>query len=150
MKHLIWIPGIALVFFLSWFFGRQLQLQDKITFQPMATMLCQPVGKTCNAEFSDVTLQLTFVSPVVVMSPFVASVATQADISEMYLVFRMRDMDMGVQRYRMQKNNDGVWQSAITLPVCALGRSDWTAILQVSYKKTWWRGEFDFTASGAL
>lgn len=149
MKHLIWIAVVALVFVLSWLVGGMLQ-QDVLPFRPMIYTPCQPVGVACEATFSDATLQLEFTAPVVVMSPFIASVDSPADIPEMYVQFRMNNMDMGVQRYRLLNKGNGLWESEVVLPVCSLARSDWTAILEVQYQKTWWRGEFEFTAANQL
>lgn len=141
------IAGIAVIFVASWIAGSKLQQQDAMPFKTMSVVSCQPIGTTCTAEFHDAILQLEFSPSVVVMSPFLASVSTQADIEDVFLEFRMNNMDMGMQRYRLLKNENGVWQSEITLPVCSLGRSDWTAVLEVQYRSTWWRGEFGFEAA---
>jgi len=55
-----------------------------------------------------------------------------------------------VQRYRLLNKGNGLWESDVVLPVCSLVRSDWMAILEVQYQETWWRGEFEFTASNQL
>lgn len=150
MRNLLWIVVIALVFVLSWYVGGMLQQQDEKAIQPMTHLPCQPVGSVCEAGFSDATLQIEFISPVVVMLPFTARVNTKANISEMYLQFRMKNMDMGEQRYRLLNKGNGLWESGIVLPVCSLARSDWIAVLEVEYQKIWWRGEFEFTVAKQL
>lgn len=144
---LILLMVISLVLVVSWFIGSKLQQQDEVLFQAMTVSPCQPVDRKCNAMFSDAVLQFELSSPVV-MTPFIAKIITHADVSEIYLQFRMKNMDMGVQRYRLVNDGNGLWRSEVVLPVCSLGRSDWIATLEVKYQDTWWRGEFDFEAVG--
>lgn len=147
MKHLIWLAVIVLVFVSSWYAGSRLQQRDETSFQLMDVVPCQPLGAGCEAVFSGSVLQFRISSPVVAMRPFVTSVATQADIREMYIQFRMRDMDMGIQRYKLVNNGNGLWQSEAVLPVCGTGRSDWVVTLAVRDQETWWHAEFDFAVS---
>ena len=39
----------------------------------------------------------------------------------------MKGMDMGWNRYRLNKDAAGYWNAEVTLPVCVSGRSDWVA-----------------------
>lgn len=43
----------------------------------------------------------------------------------------MVDMDMGVNRYRLEPAGAGVWQANVVLPVCVAGRSNWIMTLEV-------------------
>ena len=94
----------------------------------------------------DVELVVKLFPPVIVMSPFKIQVASDADVSAVHLSFRMKNMEMGMQRYALIKNADGQWQTDVVLPVCSLGRSDWTLILETEYVQQLWRGELEFTA----
>ena len=150
MKNgLILLIAIIFIFVMSWLIGDKLQSYQEMPFQDMIVSSCQPVDAQCKAEFSDATLQFELSSPVVMM-PFVAKVITHADVSDIYLHFRMKNMEMGVQRYRLVNDGNGLWQSEAVLPVCSLGRSDWIATLEVKYKGAWWRGDFEFKVVGNL
>ena len=45
--------------------------------------------------------------------------------------FMMRDMEMGLNRYRLLPDGTGTWTGKIILPVCVHGRSDWWLVLEV-------------------
>lgn len=59
--------------------------------------------------------------------------------------FQMRDMDMGLNRYRLEPAGAGVWQGRATLPVCVSGRSDWIARLTIHDGARTWTAELPFT-----
>lgn len=59
--------------------------------------------------------------------------------------FQMRDMDMGLNRYRLEAADAGVWQGRATLPVCVSGRSDWIARLTIHDGARTWTAELPFT-----
>lgn len=48
------------------------------------------------------------------------------------LRFDMVGMDMGVNQYRLQVIDKGVWQAQVMLPVCVTGRRDWFATVRVT------------------
>ena len=48
------------------------------------------------------------------------------DVRELSASFRMKDMDMGPNRFRLAKQADGSWRAdGVYLPFCASGRRDW-------------------------
>ena len=49
------------------------------------------------------------------------------------IVFSMRDMDMGFNRYQLLAH-DKDWQATITLPVCVTGSRQWQMTLQYQDK----------------
>ena len=146
MKNLLWIILVVCVFIASWLVGRLLQQKQPQTFQPLQIPSCNPVAAPCVVKMQDVELVVKLFPPVIVMSPFKIQVASDADVSAVHLSFRMKNMEMGMQRYALIKNADGQWQTDVVLPVCSLGRSDWTLILETEYVQQLWRGELEFTA----
>jgi hypothetical protein len=132
---------------MSWFAGGLLQQKDNSDYQEMLIPPCDPVVNSCRSGFADSELTIHFTAPVAVMSPFKVSIASPAALSNLQLMFRMKNMDMGIQQYRLERNKDGLWQADVVLPVCSLGRSDWTLTLLAEYNNTRWRGELDFTAA---
>ena len=48
------------------------------------------------------------------------------DVRELSASFRMKDMDMGPNRFYLAKQADGSWRAdGVYLPFCASGRRDW-------------------------
>ena len=146
MKNLVWPGLIFLVFVASWLVGGLLQNRDDTHYQMMSIPPCDPATIKCTAFFSDATLAIKFTAPVRVMKPFTVSVETDAALSNLHLMFQMKNMDMGMQRYALEQNKHGQWQADVVLPVCSLGRSDWTLTLETEYKNSVWRGDLDFSA----
>lgn len=64
------------------------------------------------------------------MQPFGLSVSV-TEATAVYASFAMAGMEMGLNRYRLLQQADGLWAAQITLPVCARGRNDWTMLLEV-------------------
>lgn len=64
------------------------------------------------------------------MKPFRLRVEVP-DAHEVHASFAMRDMQMGLNRYRLLPDGIGAWQGEVTLPVCVHGRSDWEMTLDV-------------------
>lgn len=50
-----------------------------------------------------------------------------------YASFDMVDMQMGMNRYRFQRQPDGSWRAMVTLPVCISGRSDWVMLIDIKH-----------------
>ena len=146
MKNLVWMILIVCVFIASWFVGDLLQQEQPQSFQLLQIPLCNPLAAPCVVNMQDAELVVKFIPPVIVMSPFKVQVASAAAVSTVHLSFRMKNMEMGMQRYALIKNADGQWQTDVVLPVCSLGRSDWTLILETEYVQQLWRGELEFTA----
>jgi hypothetical protein len=64
--------------------------------------------------------------PPQIMKPFQLTLEIEnRALSEVYASFGMEGMEMGLNRYRMQQIEGGLWQAEITLPVCVRGRADW-------------------------
>ena len=54
----------------------------------------------------------------------------ERQVQSIEVAFRMRDMDMGRNVYRLQRVADA-WQADVILPVCSSGRRDWLAEVRV-------------------
>lgn len=64
------------------------------------------------------------------LQPFLLTVrAPQA--KGVHAEFVMQGMEMGLNRYRLERQPNGAWQGRATLPVCVSGRRDWRLILEV-------------------
>ncbi|MCF7521206.1 hypothetical protein L4G92_03950 [Neisseria sp. ZJ106] len=55
-----------------------------------------------------------------------------AEVGEVSVSFAMKDMDMGFNRYPLQRSTDGAWQADhIRLPLCVAGRRDYLADINI-------------------
>ena len=71
------------------------------------------------------------------------------DVQDVAVSFEMIDMDMGINRYRFQKDVSGGWSTAVMLPVCTTGRTDWLALFDVRLQDGQvYRLEYPFMAEG--
>ncbi len=90
---------------------------------------------TCNdvvagCEWVEHGLRVRFDSSPQPMKPFVLGVRV-AGAHEVHARFAMRDMQMGVNRYRLLSEGTDAWKAEVTLPVCMQGRGDWELLLEV-------------------
>lgn len=93
---------------------------------PAETIACADVGKGCLVD----GIKLRFDHMPQVMKPFHLS-AESANATEFHASFAMRGMEMGLNRYRLLKQANGLWTAEVVLPVCVRGRSDWLMLLEV-------------------
>ena len=103
------------------------------TFCDVTTDRCAIEGKG-KAAALNLTLELG-PNPAV-MEPFTVTLTDWGDeelqLDDAIISFSMVGMDMGLNRYRLEAQGDGVWQGQATLPVCAAGRRDWQADLRLT------------------
>lgn len=67
-------------------------------------------------------------------------VAAQSVITD----FQMQEMDMGMNRYRLQLSPQSDWRGKATLPVCTASRMDWLAIVEFTLDGRPYRAIFPF------
>ncbi len=60
--------------------------------------------------------------------------------------FEMPDMDMGLNRYRLQNGGTGRFTGRAVLPVCTTGRHDWRAVVSVESAEAVREARFGFRA----
>lgn len=54
------------------------------------------------------------------------------DVNEISVSFSMKDMDMGFNRFKLQRQSDGTWAAKrIRLPVCVSNRHDYLADINI-------------------
>ena len=78
---------------------------------------CKVAGYTL--EFKD--------RPIRPLTPIKVEMQTVAAVSSVVLDLEMLDMDMGVNRFKLAQEAEGIWKGEIMIPVCATGRRDWVA-----------------------
>ena len=87
---------------------------------------CKDIVRGCNGD----GLRVRMDRAPEIMRPFKLEVeAERADTIE--ASFQMAGMEMGFNRYRLQRQDGDVWQAEVTLPICVRGRKDWLLLLEV-------------------
>lgn len=97
---------------------------------PVPVAQCPDPVQGCRVPFRDGVVEVSFLSSPVPLKPFdlivKASVAGQVSAD-----FAMQGMDMGPNRYALQRSADGDWHGRIVLPVCVSGTSNWVLTLEL-------------------
>jgi len=82
---------------------------------------CPDLSKVCSL---DVGLSISTDHPPQIMRPFKLLI-NASEMTPAAASFAMQGMDMGLNRYRLIKQENGSWTADVTLPVCIQGRSSW-------------------------
>lgn len=129
--------------------GQDRSMQDVVTLKVETD--CDSAQRACVARGDDLELELRLGPPLRTLESFEIRLrrvrGTLDAHAQVELQFQMRAMDMGLNRYRLLTDADGVWRGRAMLPVCSAGRSDWTAQLDISVDGRRWRAEFPFTVA---
>lgn len=100
---------------------------------------CRVQEKPCVVNIDDLKLHVSFAQNIYYLKPFniVISATDDSDISSIQLDFKMKNMEMGVNRFQLKRDikKPGHWQGKALLPVCVTGRADWYSELEVTTKK---------------
>lgn len=83
----------------------------------------------CRAGNDSMTVDVQFGAAPRALQPFPVSLQVTGSEAPkgISVVFSMRGMDMGLNRYHLIGDATSGWKADITLPVCVSGRSDWVA-----------------------
>ena len=97
---------------------------------PPVKVSCDALPSPCHVE--DFTVQ--FSQRPMPLKPFQVALIQGANkqdvITAVEVDFSMRDMAMGLNRYRLMRNGDR-WIANAMLPVCVQGRADWNMQVEV-------------------
>ncbi len=94
---------------------------------------------------------LSFDHKVEALRPFTVDLKLSewpTEIEAIELNFKMASMDMGKNRYRLLKQDDGRWQGRVVLPVCGAGGSEWLVEIQLKSSNGSWHGTVPFRLHG--
>jgi len=102
--------------------------------------------KNLLSDCGDAQTQIRFSHIPTPMQPFQIDIIDQ-QAQAITLSFEMRDMPMGINRYRMTQHANH-WQAQVMLPVCIQGRSDWLMLIQRQLGQVTHVAKIEFTAQG--
>lgn len=100
---------------------------------------CHPQFKKCNLKINDLDIEIATDKDIFYLQQFTVSVwiegENNSNIELIYIDFKMKNMNMGVNRFKLVKSNKQdikqLWTGAALLPVCITGRADWFAELEL-------------------
>lgn len=125
---------------------------DSVTVPLIVASDCDVSRTRCRAQGESLELSLKLGPPVHSLKPFDIEVAIASGEDSapesVEIEFLMSGMEMGINRYRLEASESGVWRGRAVLPVCVTGRRDWRAIVRVISGGSKLRGQFSFTVSG--
>ncbi len=113
---------------------------------------CDAAATPCRAEAQGLSLRFRLVPPVRPLSRFEVELTAEgpsaAPIEGVEVRFEMADMDMGLNRYRLDARGEGRWTGVAMLPVCSSGRSDWLARVRIRQGRRTREAVFAFRVQG--
>lgn len=89
---------------------------------------CADLTRGCRIDQASVEARVDRIPSA--LQPFVLSVRAPEG-KQLHAEFVMQGMEMGLNRYRLERQPNGEWQGRVTLPVCVSGRRDWLLILEM-------------------
>lgn len=106
---------------------------------------CRLLGEGVEFELSLGPLLRTMETFSITVRHVRGDVASNAQVD---VQFQMRDMDMGLNHYRLIADVDEVWRGQAMLPVCSSGRSDWLAQVTITTDGETWQAVVPFVVGG--
>lgn len=88
----------------------------------------------CTAANDELVVKVHFGARPRALQPFPVQVSVETDqaVEAVTIGFSMRDMEMGLNHYRLVAAAPHAWRGDVTLPICSSGRSDWLADIEVT------------------
>lgn len=104
---------------------------------------CKPQQQTCKIVTEDFNIEISLNENIFYLKPFNVAVKTKRktnyDIESVQVDFKMKGMNMGVNRFMLTKKNINdkkqEWKGKALLPICVAGRADWFAELEIVTKQ---------------
>ena len=129
----------------------------ELTIIKMPIENCMPQERICNIKINDIEVSVSFEKEIFYLKPFKVSLFSENKnsngIDAVYIDFKMRNMDMGVNRFLLSgtdsKNNKQNWQGKALLPICVTGRADWYSELEIIIDKKKYIVSFPLTVKQA-
>ncbi len=99
---------------------------------------CNAQLEKCELKLDELNIEVLFDKNIYYLKKFKVLVwLDNKEIESIYIDFKMNNMTMGVNRFKLEKsnqnknNNKQLWVTKALLPVCITGRADWLAELEV-------------------
>ncbi len=107
---------------------------------------CDAAISVCEINVGGYSLALELGPDVKPLQPFNTVLklhSSSKNVQNVVVDFRMIDMDMGMNRYRLS-NNGNFWSGSSTLPMCIASRTDWLAVVEFDDEGKRYTASFPF------
>lgn len=107
---------------------------------------CDAAVRQCEVSADNIVVSLGMEPDVRPLKPFRVHVVIEGGevgADSVVADFQMQDMEMGINRYRLQRQSDS-WQATVTLPVCSVSRMDWMATIEFTLNGRPFKAVFPF------
>ena len=144
------ILGLAVICLL--FYSLVLKQDDKPQHEIEETVQnkCLSLMIGCTGKIDNVTFNLKFPSNIIYLRPFPIELNFIGDtpllVESVRIEFRMLKMKMATNAYLLEKDdrNPTLWRGEGMLPICASGRVDWQAFVEIKVKNKTYKRMFTF------
>jgi hypothetical protein len=98
---------------------------------------CEPQYSLCQVKLEGIDFEVSFDKSIYYLKPFHIFISTHKNstLKAIYVDFKMKNMNMGVNRFeliaKIDDNDKNLWQAKVILPICVTGRADWISELEV-------------------
>ena len=147
MNNLFTIVSIVGVFIIIYFVGQFFRDIDNSAEQVIYidSPECNPAISSCRSVFDNGEIIFRFLQQPSALTPFDVEVQTRGfDAAKVSIAFSMNNMDMGLNVFSLDYQENKIWRVNAVLPVCSLARGDWIAELRVKYKDKVFRTDYAF------
>jgi len=132
----------AAVIFVNNFNAVSDNIERKVIAVPVSD--CNPQKSICKMKFDELNMEVSFDKNIFYLKPFDIFIKTdikeQLDIDFIQIDFKMKGMNMGLNRFKLSKagsdDNKQAWKGTALLPVCVTRRADWYSELEVVTKES--------------
>jgi hypothetical protein len=97
---------------------------------PVPVAQCPDPVRGCQVPYRGGMAEVRFLSSPAPLKPF-DLIVKASGAEQVSADFAMQGMDMGPNRYALQRSSDGAWHGRIVLPVCVSGTSNWILTLEL-------------------
>lgn len=154
-KTLFALLFIALITALPALYLKFIETKNKepseVILIPFPDTDCRPNTQRCIVSLLDRQLSFFFPKKALYLQAFPVEVFVsgfnEKKLESIRVRFEMLEMNMGFNQVQLSANKD-LWSANAMLPLCASGRSDWKAIIDVSVEEKIYRAVFNFEVSG--
>jgi len=108
---------------------------------------CADQHGACRLQADHGTAVFSFDHQVEALKPFTVDLELSqwpAAVESVSVNFKMAAMEMGKNRYRLLKQDNGHWQSRVVLPICGMGGSEWLVELEIKSSSASWHAALPF------
>ncbi|NGZ15468.1 hypothetical protein HGG78_17210 [Vibrio aestuarianus] len=123
MHHAIKICALALALFAGYFSSDILHWLSSYSTQRDISQYCQLSSKPCQQGEVSMTLAQDTSQPLVANTLTVDWPKAQSD--KLVLSLKGLEMDMGIAKYVLTKNENGLYTTEVILPVCTTEQMTW-------------------------